>query len=307
MTAAIELQNLSKAYGKTTVVNNVSLSIEHGEIFGLLGPNGAGKTTTLSMIEGLRQPDSGRVRVMGLDMATQPLRIKQQIGVQLQSTSLLPDVTVIEQLRLFGRLYGVRLTNEMIDTLLERVMLTEKRHAVSNKLSGGQQQRLSLAIALVNDPEIIFLDEPTAGLDPQSRHVLWEIVQGLSDEGRTVVLTTHYMEEAQALAHRVGILDHGELLAVDTPAALINEIGGLSTITVNLPMSDDTLRQVDGVQSVSSFGKQKRILTGSVTRTNTALMQLAAEQGIMFDEWHVQQPSLEDVFLKLTGRSLREQ
>lgn len=221
MDGIIEIEGLRKCYGELVVVDGLSLVIGEGEIFGLLGPNGAGKTTTLSILEGLKTADGGRVCLFGLDVETHGRAIRQRIGVQLQATSLLPDLTVREQVLLFGRLYGMRPTAERVHALLERVGLTAKGDALPDKLSGGQKQRLALALALVNDPEIVFLDEPTAGLDPQSRRMVWEIVQSFKKEGRTVVLTTHYMEEAEFLADRVGILDQGRLLALDTPAGLI--------------------------------------------------------------------------------------
>jgi ABC-2 type transport system ATP-binding protein len=219
---AFEVDNVSKAYGAVRAVDGLSLSAARGEVFGLLGPNGAGKSTLLSLLQGLRRPDAGRVRVLGLEMATHAAEIKRRIGVQLQRTSLLPDLTALEQVALMARLYGRQLSQANGRELLERVGLGEKARALPAKLSGGQQQRLALALALVNDPEIVFLDEPTAGLDPQARHNLWDLIRGLRAEGRTVSLSTHYLEEAEALCDRVAILDHGRLLALDTPAALVS-------------------------------------------------------------------------------------
>jgi ABC-2 type transport system ATP-binding protein len=235
-------------------VDGVSFDVRAGEIFGLLGPNGAGKTSTLNILQGLRRADSGQVRVLGLDIATAARAIKRRIGVQLQRTSLLPDLTALEQVSLFARLYGRQLNRANALGLLERVVLADKAGALPAKLSGGQQQRLALALALVNDPEILFLDEPTTGLDPQARRNLWDIARGLNGEGRTLILTTHYIEEAEALCSRVGIMDHGQLVAIDAPSAL--------------------MRHLDVQPGPAGLPGRR--------------------------------PNLEDVFLQLTGRSLRE-
>lgn len=250
---AIQIENLKKSYGTVQAVNDLSFTVQRGEIFGLLGPNGAGKSTTLSILQGLRAADAGRVEVLGLNFATHVAHIKQRVGVQLQRTSLLNEFSALAQVELFAQLYGRALSRVNALELLERVALKDKAHARPNKLSGGQQQRLALALALVNDPELIFLDEPTAGLDPQARRNLWELVQQLRAEGRTVLLTTHYIEEAEALCDRVGIIDHGQLLALDPPPALIRRFFNPAA---NLP------------------GQRA--------------------------------PNLEDVFLQLTGRALRE-
>lgn len=249
---AIEVIEASKSYGSVRAVNALTLSVARGEVFGLLGPNGAGKTTLLSLLQGLRRPDRGQVRVLGLDMATRAREIKRRIGVQLQRTSLLPDLTALQQVGLFARLYGRELSRSGARQLLARVGLEERASSLPVTLSGGQQQRLALALALVNDPEIVFLDEPTAGLDPQARHNLWDLIRALRAEGRTVSLSTHYIEEAEALCDRVAILDHGRLLAVDTP--------------------------------------------GSLTRRPPAAPAAVISKA----------PSLEDVFLQLTGRAWRE-
>ena len=299
----IEVADLVKAYPGVKAVDGVSFRVGAGEIFGLLGPNGAGKSTTLSLIEGLRRPDAGTVRVLGFDPATRPAAVKQRIGVQLQSTSLLPDLTALEQVALFARLYGRALNRAGALALLERVALAEKAGALPGQLSGGQQQRL--ALALVNDPEIIFLDEPTAGLDPQARHNLWDLVRALRAEGRTVVLTTHYMEEAEVLCERVGIIDGGKLLALDTPGALINAMQGTSAITTAAGLPADALGALPGVRSVQTEGVTTRLQTDAVPDTIGALLDLARRQGVALRDLHILQPSLEDVFLQLTGRSIR--
>lgn len=231
---AIEVDHITKAYGDLRAVDGLSFEVRRGELFGLLGPNGAGKSTTLTILQGLRAPDSGRVRVLGLDVAAHPAAVKRRIGVQLQRTSLLPDLTAQQQVALFARLYGRRLNPAGVRDLLAQVALTDKAASLPGRLSGGQQQRLALALALVNDPEIVFLDEPTAGLDPQARRHLWETVRGLRAAGRTVVLTTHYLEEAEALCDRVGIIDHGRLLALAAPADLTGRAGRPAPTAPNL-------------------------------------------------------------------------
>lgn len=250
----IQVENIHKAYGAVQAVNGLSFTVHTGEIFGLLGPNGAGKSTTLSILQGARRADAGRVTLFGLDNVTHAGHIKARIGVQLQRTSLLPDLTVQQQVELLAHLYRRALTPASVGDLLARVSLADKARALPTNLSGGQQQRLALCLALVNDPEIVFLDEPTAGLDPQARRALWELMQRLRAEGRTVILTTHYIEEAEALCDRVGIIDGGKLLALDTPAALTRQL--LPTASPATPAGRAT--------------------------------------------------NLEDVFLRLTGRALRE-
>ncbi|MAU01875.1 MAG: ABC transporter [Anaerolineaceae bacterium] len=303
---AIQVDRLQKSYPGVKAVDGVSFTVPRGEIFGLLGPNGAGKTSTLAILEGLRQADGGQVTVLGYDIQRQPREVKRRIGVQLQQTSLLPDLSAIEQLILFARLYGRSLNKTAAHHLLNEVGLAEKANALPDKLSGGQQQRLALALALVNDPEIVFLDEPTAGLDPQARRRLWELVRQLRDQGRTVVLTTHYMEEAEALCHRVGIMDHGRLLALDTPGGLINQLAGSSTITTTAPLPLDEVKKMVGVQQAEQEGALLRLQTSDPATINTALLALADTLGIPLRDLHVQQPSLEDLFLHLTGRTIRD-
>ncbi len=218
----VEVHNLRKAYpGGVCAVDGLSFRVTEGEIFGLLGPNGAGKTTTLSILEGLLPPDSGQVRALGMTLPAQAAALRRRIGVQLQRTSLIPDLTVREQLDLFARLYDMPRPAAVAEALLERLGLRARAEALPAALSGGEQQRLALALALVNDPQIVFLDEPTSGLDPQARRALWRLIRDLRAQGRTVLLTTHYMEEAERLCDRVAIIDRGRLLALDAPAALV--------------------------------------------------------------------------------------
>ncbi|NHJ48786.1 MAG: ABC transporter ATP-binding protein, partial [Asgard group archaeon] len=207
----IQVQNVSKSYGDVKALVDVSFSVKKGDIFGLLGPNGAGKTTILSIIECLRKQEAGSISVLGMDTRKNANLIQKKIGVQLQNTSLIPDLRVIEQMQLYSKLYGKKKNKKELLQLLEEVGLTEKANTLPRKLSGGQKQRLALAIAIINDPEILFLDEPTVGLDPQSRHKLWDIILDFHKKGRTIVLTTHYIEEAENLCNQVGIIDHGKL------------------------------------------------------------------------------------------------
>jgi ABC-2 type transport system ATP-binding protein len=304
--SVIKVSNLKKAYGDVQAVNGVSFSVDRGEIFGLLGPNGAGKTTTLSIVEGLLQADAGTVNVLGLNGDQNATEIKQKIGVQLQSTSLLPDLTVVEQIMLFSQFYGRPITRQQALTQLERVGLDKKADAFPDKLSGGQQQRLALALALVNDPEIVFLDEPTTGLDPQSRRALWEIIQNLKAKDKTVILTTHYMEEAEALCHRVGIIDHGKIIALGTPGDLVNQLENLATITTSAHLPLETIQEFQNVTKAEHDGELIRIQTADISTTLSDLLALSKHANVSLKDIHITQPSLEDVFLQLTGRTIRE-
>ena len=302
----IIVSNLKKAYGDDLAVNGVSFSVGRGEIFGLLGPNGAGKTTTLSVVEGLVQADAGTVNVLGHNGNQNEIEIKQKIGVQLQRTSLLPDLTVVEQIMLFSQFYGQQLSRQQALIQLERVGLDKKADAFPDNLSGGQQQRLALALALVNDPEIVFLDEPTTGLDPQSRRALWETIHNLKENNKTVILTTHYMEEAEALCHRVGIIDHGKIIALGTPGDLVNQLEGLSTITTSTHLPVEDIQEFQNVGKAEHDGELIRIQTSDISTTLSNLMELSKRVKVSLKDIHISQPSLEDVFLHLTGRTIRE-
>jgi ABC-2 type transport system ATP-binding protein len=302
----IKVSGIKKAYGDVQAVNGISFSVCRGEIFGLLGPNGAGKTTTLSIVEGLLQADAGMVNVLGHDGNQNGKEIKQKIGVQLQSTSLLPDLTVVEQIMLFSRFYGQQLSRQQALVQLERVGLNKKADAFPDKLSGGQQQRLALALALVNNPEIVFLDEPTTGLDPQSRRALWEIIHSLKENDKTVILTTHYMEEAEALCNRVGIIDHGKIIALGTPVDLVNQLEGLSTITTSTHLPVEDIQNFQNVGKAEHDGELIRIQTSDISTTLSDLLKLSQRVKVSVNDIHISQPSLEDVFLDLTGRTIRE-
>ncbi len=302
----VQVRDLIKRYGSFVAVNNVSFTIRSGEIFGLLGPNGAGKTTTLEMIEGIRDQDGGTITVLGLDTRKQRHAIKQQIGVQLQATTLFTELKVGETIALFGSFYPHALG---VKDLLRLVNLEEKRGAYPNDLSGGQRQRLALALALVNDPAIVFLDEPTTGLDPQSRHSLWDVVTNLRTRGKTIVLTTHFMDEAQTLCDRIAIMDHGQFIAQGTPASLIATLGASAAIECVIAtdlVPTDELRALPAVTEVREGLDQRQIMTDSADQTIVALLQLAARRGAKVEHVQIHAPTLEDVFLKLTGRDLRE-
>ena len=303
----IVIQDLRKTYGETRAVDGISFSVRQGEVFGMLGPNGAGKTTTVEIIEGLRVADSGHVTVLGMDVSKDADQIKARIGVQLQTTTLFPLLTVQEIIQLFRSFYPGRVRDT--EYVIELVNLEEKPHTRSKNLSGGQQQRLSIALALVNYPDIIFLDEPTTGLDPQARRKMWDVIKQISDEGTTVFLTTHYMEEAERLCNRVAVIDQGKIIAMDTPADLINTHFEESAIEFDLNSSTVDLQKLavlQGVTDARQDGNAVTIYSTSVPGTLTELTELGQAQGLALDDLHVRRATLEDVFLKLTGRRIRE-
>jgi ABC-2 type transport system ATP-binding protein len=301
----IRVRDLHKAYGGTRAVDGVSFEVEAGEVFGLLGPNGAGKTTTVEMLEGLRQPDSGEVRVLGIDVARHPDALKERIGVALQTAALYPKLTVVEVLDLFRSFYPRgRSSSELID-LLE---LGEKRSTQTQALSGGQRQRLAVALALVNDPEVIFLDEPTTGLDPAARRSLWTIIESLRERGRTILLTTHYMEEAEILCDRLAIMDHGRILEAGTVQELVSRrFHERSVRFARIEGLDDArLAAFPGVSSVKHESDEEILYTRDVPATIGALLQASEALGVEARNLAVRAPTLEDVFLDLTGRALRD-
>ena len=273
----------------------------------MLGPIGAGKTTTVDIIVGLRLADCGHVSVLGMDVSKEADKIKARIGVQLQTTSLYALLTVQEIIQLFRSFFPGRVRDT--DYVIELVNLEEKVHTRSSNLSGGQQQRLSMALALVNYPDIIFLDEPTTGLDPQARRKIWDVIKQISDEGTTVFLTTHYMEEAERLCNRVAVIDQGKIIAIDTPADLIDTHFEESAIEFELNGSTvdlQTLAALKGVTDARQDGNAITIYSKSVPGTLAELTDLGETQGLALDDLHVRRATLEDVFLKLTGRRIRE-
>ena len=296
---AVEVSGLSMAYGDVRAVDDVSFTVAEGEFFGILGPNGAGKTTVLETVEGLRRPDAGSLCVLGEAPWPRNARLLPRIGVQLQTSAHFERLTAREQIRTFAALYGV--DHRRADDWLERVGLSEKAATRTEKLSGGQAQRLAIACSLVHDPDIVFLDEPTAALDPQARRNLWDLLRGLNESGRTVVLTTHYMDEAEALCDRVAIMDHGRVLELDTPAALVRGLDAPVRIEVLGGLVDgDDLRAVPGVDDVTSADGQVVLTT---RRPAVALSWLAERDAL--EGLQVRGATLEDVFLHLTGREYR--
>ncbi len=303
--AVVEVQELYKHYGEIRAVDGLSFEVEEGEIFGMLGPNGAGKSTTVEIVEGIREMDRGVVRVLGLDPRADSSRLGNIIGIQLQSTSLYPRLNVLEHLNMFGRLYErSRDPQEIIDV----VGLRERVSGLAKDLSGGQQQRLSVGLALINDPEVVFLDEPTTGMDPQARRHLWDVVNGMRDRGKTVLMTTHYMEEAEHLCDRVAIVDHGKIIALDRPRRLIAEHFSESTITFESDGEPDLdgLRRLPAVTSAASIDGTVELFSADISSTIGALLEYAAENEIRIADLHVRRATLEDVFLKLTGRGIRD-
>jgi len=297
--SAIAVRGLTKRYGDLTAVDDVEFSVAPGEFFGILGPNGAGKTTTLELIEGLRRPDAGSVTLFGESPWPRRREVLNRIGVQLQGSAFFERLTTREQLSTVASLYAV--PGSRVDAMLELVGLTGKAGDRVEKLSGGQRQRLTIACALVHDPEIVFLDEPTAALDPQARRNLWDLLEGINHAGRTVVLTTHYMDEAEALCDRVAIMDHGRVLELDTPAALVRGLQApLRVSVVPRALDEGTARALPGVDEVRSDAGSL-VLT---TRDPAGLLsRLAADNELAGLQVHG--ASLEDVFLARTGREFR--
>lgn len=302
---AIQVQQLVKRYGTLTAVDDISFTVGRGEIFGLLGPNGAGKTTTVECIEGLRAPDDGEIHILGLDARQEIQSLKERIGIQLQTTGLYPKLTVREVVELFASFYSRRLKT---DHLIEMTGLQERSNARTKELSGGQKQRLSVALALVNDPDLIFLDEPTTGLDPQARRNLWDVIQHLQSQGKTVMLTTHYMEEAEQLCDRIAVMDHGKIIALDTPSGLVRDNFHEQAIAFESlePPPLGTLESLTGVVRAQIQDTLITIYTVNVPATMGDLLKLGEEDILKFDNLTVRRATLEDVFLKLTGRTIRE-
>ena len=302
---ALRVRGLKKQYPKVLAVAGVDLDVQRGEVFGLLGPNGAGKTTTLEMIEGLTDPDSGEMEILGLNWKQNGSEIRARIGVQLQSTSLFNKITPREALMLYGGYYPKART---ADELLELVQLTDKADAYHITLSGGQMQRLALAMALVNDPELVFLDEPTTGLDPQARQSLWEVVRHIKAEGRTVILTTHYMDEAEALCDRLAIMDHGKVLTEGTPAELISQLAIPSVVELSFEGRAPAKESFEAIlgTTIQVRGDLWEIPTPDPKSLLPKLLEDAEREKVPYQQVHVRRATLEDVFLHKTGHSLRD-
>ncbi|MGD0730900.1 MAG: ABC transporter ATP-binding protein [Terracidiphilus sp.] len=309
------LRGVRKAFADVRAVDGLDLEVARGECFGLLGPNGAGKTTTIEICEGLTVPDAGTVELLGLNWQTGANELRQRIGIQLQETQFPDKLTVEETLRLFRSFFRRGIS---VDESIKTAQLEDKRRARVGTLSGGQKQRLAMACALVGDPELLFLDEPTTGLDPQARRHLWDLVEALKQAGRTIILTTHYMEEAEQLCGRVAIMDHGRVIALGTPQQLIATVGGEDIVEFAVSSSDSAdparaalepafFTSIAGVQSHSSRAGLHQL---SVSELHTSVPRIFAalrEQGLHLSEFRTHSASLEDVFVRLTGRNLRDE
>jgi len=301
----VEVNHLVKTYGAVKAVNGISFTISRGEVFGMLGPNGAGKTTTVEILEGQRRADSGSVAVLGMDISRSTAAVKERIGVQPQSPALFPDLTLVEIVNFFRSLYNKSVSTSQIVNLAS---LQDSQDALFRNLSGGQQQRLSVALAFVNDPEIVFLDEPTTGLDPQARRSIWETVEGFRGSAKTVVLTTHYMEEAQRLCDRIAIMDYGKIIALASPQSLIETNIKESAIQFKMTgyPGDEVLAGLPDVSRVVKEGDDIILYTNNIPSSISGLLTLASKRSSTLSELSVRQSSLEDVFLKLTGKRIRD-
>ena len=303
METAIVVEGLRKVYGEVVAVDGISFEVRRGEIFGMVGPNGAGKTTTIECIEGLRRPDGGTVTTLGLDPQRDGYELRERIGVQLQESALPNRIKVWEAVDMFASFY-----RRSVDwkPLLERLGLAEKRNTDFAKLSGGQKQRLFIALALINDPELVFLDELTTGLDPQARRAMWQLVFDIREQGKTVFLTTHFMEEAERLCDRVAIVDDGRIVALDSPEKLVRSLGAEKRVlfTVERAFDEAALRAVPGVTKVERNGERVTVY-GTGDRLVGGVVNALETGGVPFRDLRTEQPTLEDVFLALTGKQIR--
>ena len=299
----VRVENIRKLYGRTVAVSDVSFEVRQGEIFGLIGPNGAGKTTTMECVEGLRSPDGGTISVFGLNPVRDVYRLQDRIGVQLQEAQLQKRIKVWEAIDLWASLYSRPVDGTR---LLEQLGLVEKRDAWFMTLSGGQKQRLFIALALINDPELVFLDELTTGLDPQARRAIWDLVRGIRQRGKTVFMTTHLMEEAERLCDRVAVIDRGKIVDIDTPAALVRRHCPERTVivTTSQQSADALFRQLPGVTSVERR-EADVVIHGSGDELVSHVIQCLAQHAIPVIDFRTESPTLEDVFLRLTGHSIR--
>ncbi|HEY7893767.1 MAG TPA: ABC transporter ATP-binding protein [Gemmatimonadaceae bacterium] len=304
---SLTIRALRKSYPDVVAVDGLDLDVRTGECFGLLGPNGAGKTTTIEICEGLTAPDSGDVLVLGRRWTEQPRELRERLGIQLQETQLSEKLTVEETVRLFRSFFR---EGREIGDVIALVQLEEKQHSRVGGLSGGQKQRLALACALVGDPELLFLDEPTTGLDPQARRQLWELIEQFRAAGRTIVLTTHYMDEAERLCDRVAIMDHGKVIALGTPRELIRARRAEHVVTFTAPNASridvPALRAVDGVLDVRAEDGGYQLDVAELHRAVPALLSELTQRGIQMSELRTHSATLEDVFVSLTGRHLRD-
>ena len=300
MSYAIEVENLHKVYKNKHAVQGVSFSVEKGEIFGIVGPNGAGKTTTIEILEGLRKKDNGKISILGLDPEKKPYELRQKIGIQFQSTSIQERMKVKEAIHLFSSFYKKK---GDIPAILEKLGLDSFMDTQFTNLSGGWKQRLTLALAIIHDPEIIFLDEPSTGLDPGARRDMWSLIRNLQQEGKTIVVTTHYMEEAEQLCDRVAMFKEGQIVALDTPKHLVNQFLMANYLTF---ISDDAdlelLRNITGANDVSHSNETIKIQTHNLQDTSLELFQLAKEKGWKIDNFRFEVGSLDDLFVQMAGK-----
>jgi ABC-2 type transport system ATP-binding protein len=306
---ALQVRNLRKAYKDVLAVDGLDLAIRAGECFGLLGPNGAGKTTTMEICEGLTDADSGSLEMLGMSWDSDAANLRQRLGIQLQDTQLADKLTVLETVRLFRSFFRAGPTPAEVIAL---VQLEEKGNARIGNLSGGQKQRLAMACALVGDPDFLFLDEPTTGLDPQARRQLWDLIERFKASGRTILLTTHYMDEAERLCDRIAIMDHGKVIALGTPRELIASIGvehvvEFSAGSSTAPLDIEPLHRLDGVRDVRRENGSVEMLVTELHRAVPALLDELSRQGAPLTELRTHSASLEDVFVTLTGRHLRDE
>jgi ABC-2 type transport system ATP-binding protein len=300
----VQVEHLHKTYGSVVAVDDVSFHVRRGEIFGIVGPNGAGKTTTIECIEGIREAESGTLKVLGMHPVRDRYTVRQRIGVQLQQSALQPRMKVWEAIDLYSSFYDKSVPPE---SLLQQLDLVEKRSTAYAKLSGGQKQRLFIALALVNDPELVFLDEITTGLDPQARHSMWDLVRSIRNRGKTILLTTHFMEEAERLCDRVAVIDRGNIVALDSPENLIRSLGAENSLMFTVEGSIE-------VEAFEALGSVTRVVTqgGRVTVYGVGSSMVAdvvgalAAKNVRYSDLRTGQPSLEDVFLKITGHEIRE-
>jgi len=305
MNAVIRVSGVRRSYGRTVAVDEASFEVYEQEIFGLIGPNGAGKTTTMECVEGLRKPDRGTIAVLGLDPFRQVYKLQDRIGVLLQQPQLQKRIKVWEAVDLWASLYQMKAIDG--ERLLEQLGLSDKRGAWFMNLSGGQKQRLFIALALINDPEVVFLDELTTGLDPQSRRAIWDLVRGIRERGKTVFLTTHLMEEAERLCDRVAIMEHGRIIDIDKPERLVARYCPERTVVLDTddPAAAEHFQRIPRVESAVCVGKTFTI-RGEGEDLVTEVIRCLSENRIRVTDFRTILPNLEDVFLKLTGHSIRE-
>ncbi len=302
--SVIEIRGIHKAYGATVAVADVSFDVNEGEIFGLIGPNGAGKTTTMECVEGVRRPDRGTISILGLDPFRNQYELQNRIGVQLQQAQLQKRIKVREAVDLWASLYTKSVNG---DRLLQQLGLAGKRNAWFMTLSGGQKQRLFIALALINDPEVVFLDELTTGLDPQARRAIWELVRVIRERGKTVLMTTHLMEEAERLCDRVAIIERGKIIDIGTPEQLVRRHCPARTVVLatESALAEERLRALGSVQTVTRR-EMRYTIEGWGDEFVTEVIQCLSENRIRVTEFRTEQPNLEDVFLHLTGHSIRD-